>query len=95
MAALIDVAKRQLGYTNADEQGEELIRDLLDEGKSFLGRFCKDIDFETEFDVRGLLIEYVRYAMSNARDDFRQNYRKELISLSDRGRVRNALIQKE
>ena len=86
--ALLDVAKRQLGYLNADAQTELLLQDLLDEGRSFLTTFDPDCDFESPSLERSLLIDFVRYALSNARDDFSKNYRDLLIKLSNRGKVK-------
>ena len=87
---LLDVLKRQLYLSQCDSEMEQLITDLSEEGKSFLNAYCSDLDFESGTQERALLVEYVRYALSNARDDFRKNYRLELFALSNRGRLKNA-----
>ena len=86
--ALIDVVKRRLGYENADEIMEETIKDSLEEGKSFLLPYDPECDFESPTLERKLLIEFVRYDLSNASDDFPKNYQDQLIRLSNRGRVK-------
>ena len=85
--ALLDVTKRQLGYINADAETDLLLQVLLDEGKSFLNAYCPNLDYEKPTRARSLLISYVQYALSNARDDFPKNYRSEILSLSNRGRI--------
>lgn len=91
---LLEITKVRLGYLTDDETINELIKDLLNEGKSFLSSYCSDLDFENPTRERTLLITWVRYAMSNATYDFNKNYRSELIALSNRGRI-NAESQKE
>ena len=84
----LDVVKRRLGYLNADEITEKMLKDLLEEGKSFLIRYDPKCDFEADTLERWLLINWVRYELSNAGDDFSKNYRDQLIRLSNRGKVR-------
>lgn len=84
---LLTTVKMRLGYLNSDEKMEEMLQGLIEEGQSFLSSFCADLDFESSTRERSLLIEWIRYALSNALDDFRKNYRDELLALSNRGKV--------
>lgn len=92
---LISIVKRSLGYAWCDENTEQNIQDRMTEGIEFLKRYDPEADFENNINFRGLLIEYVRYAMANARDDFAVNYRSELVYISDVARSRNVDIQSE
>lgn len=85
---LLTVVKRQVFQSNADSETEALIKDYIDEGKAFLGRYCADLDYEKPGRARSLLVEFVRYALAQAKDDFAQNYRTELIALSNVGRAK-------
>lgn len=90
---LFDVITRQLGYTWCPPGQDLVLRDLMEEALAYLVRYDPSITRESagaDHFVRSLVVEYVRYGLSNARDDFYQNYRKELLSLSDRGRVYRA-----
>lgn len=87
---LIDTVKRHLNYVWCDESTTQVLLDLIEEGKGFLGRFGPIDDIETDPYLRGLLIAYIRYARAGAIDDFRTNYQKEILSISDRGRLKNA-----
>lgn len=94
--ALLEIVKRQLGYLNADENVDLLLQDLLDEGKSFLSPYCADLDFDSPTLERTLLINFVRYGLSNATDDFSKNYKDQILRLSNRGKVKSyADSQKE
>lgn len=85
---LLETVKVRLGYINADQKTEGMLEDLIDEGKSYIQKFCADLDFEGPTTERALLIDWIRYALSNCTDDFRTNYRDELIALSNRGKVK-------
>lgn len=86
--SLLAVIKRQLFQSNADSEMEALLIDYMEEGKAYLNRYCADLDFEKPGRARSLLVDYIRYALSNARDDFPVNYRSELIALSNLGRTK-------
>ncbi len=85
---LLTAVKRQVFQSNADSEMEALIKDYIDEGKAFLGRYCAGLDYEKPGRARSLLVEFVRYALAQAKDDFAQNYRTELIALSNVGRAK-------
>lgn len=82
------MVKRQLYQSNADVNMDALLNDYIEEGKAFLNRYCADLDYNKPGRARSLLIDYIRYALSNARDDFPANYRSELIALSNLGRTK-------
>ncbi|MBD5423951.1 MAG: hypothetical protein HDR44_02335 [Allobaculum sp.] len=84
---LLEIVKLRLGYLKSDEKMDEMLQGLIEEGQSFLSSFCIDLNFESSTRERSLLIEWIRYALSNALDDFRKNYRDELLALSNRGKV--------
>lgn len=94
MASLIALVKRHLGMEWCDESTTLILGEQIEEAMFFLRRYDPYSDFEEDAWVRGLMIEYVRYTRAGASDDFRKNYRNDLISLSDRGRVRHAQKQK-
>lgn len=85
---LLETVKVRLGYVNADTRTEGMLEDLIKEGKNYIQKFCADLDFDSPTVERALLIDWIRYALSNCTDDFRKNYRDELIALSNRGKVK-------
>ena len=87
-ASLLTVIKRQLFQSNADSEMVAVLEDYAEEGQAFLNRYCAGLDYTKPGQARSLLVEYVRYALANARDDFPKNYRSELLSLSNEGRVK-------
>ena len=93
--ALLDVLKQRLDYEYGDKHIDQMLSGIAEEGKAFLSRYCPGLDFEGPTIARSLLVEYVRYSLSNALDDFSKNYHKELFALSNRGRVLNANGQEE
>lgn len=85
---LLTLVKRQLYQTNADPETEAIISDLIEDAKAFLGRYAIDPDYSKATRERALLVEYVRYSLANARDDFPKNYRDEIFALSNTGKVK-------
>lgn len=84
---LLELVKRQLGYKWCDQDMINSISEQIEDGKAFLNRFALIPDFKADPYARSLLVSYVRYARAGALDDFRANYRTDLLSLSDHGRV--------
>jgi len=90
MDALTETIAREVGYEWSDNSTAMLLLDYIEEGEAFLIRYDPKADFNEDKFIRGLLVEYVRYALANARDDFKRNYAEEILYLSHMGRVKNA-----
>jgi hypothetical protein len=78
-------------YLNVNwEEGDSQLTLMIEGGVSYLSRKTgAAIDFNEDKDARALLCDYVRYARSNALDEFEQNYIHEIISLREKYQVRN------
>lgn len=86
---MLDYVKRQLGYSYCDDVMTARLSDLIEAGQSFLSRFDPSIDWarpqSVDAWVKMLLVNLIRYELSNASDDFPINYRAELLALYHRG----------
>lgn len=83
--AILDVVKRECSLTNCNAEMEQVLTDYIEEGQAFLERYCRDLNYEKAGQERTLLVEYVRYRLASALDDFKVNYFTEILSLSNRG----------
>lgn len=90
MDALTETIAREVGYEWSDDSTAMLLLDYIEEGEAFLNRYYPAADFEEDKFLRSLLVEYVRYSLANARDDFKKNYAEEILYLSHLGRTKNA-----
>jgi hypothetical protein len=83
---LLKKIKNYLDITwELDETEEEKLLGLINSGKSYLNRRAgAEIDFESDDDGLMMLKDYVRYARSNALDEFENNYLHEIISLRNK-----------
>lgn len=87
MDELLNIVASALGYQWLDDESKKVLDYQIEEGSRFLKNLDPSIDFGSDAWSRGLLISYVMYTRANAGDEFRKNYRQDLLILSDRGRV--------
>ena len=81
---MLDLIKSALQITWCPPIEEARLIELIAQGQAFLLRYDPTIEWDTDFEARSLLVEYVRYARANARDDFSMNYAQEILSLNTR-----------
>lgn len=84
---LVGIVKRHAGLAWCDERAAQTLAEQIEEAAAFLSLYDPTVDFLKDHWARGLLIAYVRYIRAGASDDFRTNYRADILALSDRGRV--------
>lgn len=87
MDQLVNQVIEALGYQWIDEDSKKALTYQVKEGSAFLKNLDPSIDFEKDSWCFGLLVAYVVYTRSNAGDQFRKNYRSDLLILADRGRL--------
>lgn len=82
---LLSAVKNYLDITWADAALDEKLTGMIARGKSYINSVAgSTMDYEAEDKPRELLFEYIRYARSNALDEFQGNYLHELLSLQNR-----------
>lgn len=95
---LFEEVKLSLDYENIDDFTQRKINQFISKGKQHLRLRAPDLndsDFEDVYNhAHSLLLDYCRYANSNATEDFDKNYRGELLSLRQDYEVR-AFEQKQ
>ena len=80
--------KNYLQITWNDEQNDRRLKGILERGKARLQEIAgAPLDFDTEGSAKALLLDYCRYANSQALEVFEQNFRAELLSLNLRKQV--------
>lgn len=87
---LLNQIKVDLGYKWCDDSTNEKLKHLIAEGLAYLKKYSPSADFQSDEFAISLLKNYVLYALSNATDDFKVNYKDEIILFSDLGRANNA-----
>lgn len=90
---MLEHVKTQLGYMWCDDATEKVLKNYMADGLRFLQIYNPSANFESDNFASSLLVEYVRYALANARDDFKVNYKEELLLFSDMGRVENVSVE--
>lgn len=90
--ALLDDVKQYIDELSSDELIDKKVKQIIARAKSYLRRFdpmLDDNDFEekTSF-VHSLLLDYCRYDFCNASEDFKANYKDELIDLRNHYKVK-------
>ena len=79
---LLEAVKNYLDITWADNAGDEKLSGIIARGMKYIDAAAgEELDYTEEDKPRELLMEYVRYARSNALDEFQNNYLHELLSL--------------
>jgi hypothetical protein len=87
---LLPDVKNYLDVTWEDEAGDRKIARLIEAGVSYLCRKAgSDIDISGDRDAYMLLVDYVRYARSNALDLFEQAYIHEICALREKYETKN------
>lgn len=86
---LLSAARNYLDITWEDDAGDHKITGILERGIQELNNIAGiELDVASETVERQLLLDYCRYARSNALDEFRRNYKSELVMLRIRHQVR-------
>ena len=87
---LFDSVRNYLGITWEDSAGDEKLSGIIARGIVYLdGVAGYTQDYTEENKVRELLMDYCRYARSNALDEFQGNYLHELLTLQINAEVAN------
>lgn len=101
MNKLLEEEKAYLGITWKDETTDTLLRSYIKTSikrlESIFGADLNFIDGEEAYDHLGheLLITRVFYAREKALDDFDSNFRGELLTLRNYGKVKQLMARKE
>lgn len=81
-AGLLDAVKNYLDITWEDDAGDEKLSGIITRGIAYLDKVAGEaLDYTVEDKPRELLMDYCRYARSNALSEFQDNYLHELLSL--------------
>jgi len=79
---LLTALKNYLDITWEDEAGDLKLSGLLARGMKYLNKTAgAELDYSVEDKPRELLFDYVRYARSDALNEFQTNYLHELLTL--------------
>lgn len=82
---LLPGVKNNQDITWDDPAGDEKLAGIISRGMAYLDDItATSLDYMAEDKPRELLMEYVRYARSNALDEFWGNYQPELLRLQIR-----------
>lgn len=87
---LLNQIKVDLGYKWCDDSTNEKLKYLIAEGLAYLKKYSPSADFQSDEFAISLLKNYVLYALSNATDDFKVNYREDIMLFRDEGSAKNA-----
>ena len=86
---LLNLIKVDLGYKWCDDSTNEKLKHLIAEGLAYLKTYSPSADFQSDEFAISLLKNYVLYALSNATDDFKVNYREDIMLFRDEGSAKN------
>ena len=82
LAALIIDVKNYLDVTWTDIETDKKISGIVSRGVKYIDRVAGSaLDYSIEDNPRALLMDYARYAWSNALDEFTTNYLPEILAL--------------
>lgn len=85
---LLDAVKNNLDITWDDPGGDTKLSGIIARGIKYLDTSAgMTLDYTAEDKPRELLMEYCRYARSNALDEFQTNYLHELLTLQIQAEV--------
>ncbi|MDF1495222.1 hypothetical protein [Caproiciproducens sp. CPB-2] len=85
---LLDAVKNNLDITWDDPGGDTKLSGIIARGIKYLDTSAGMVlDYTAEDKPRELLMEYCRYARSNALDEFQTNYLHELLTLQIQAEV--------
>lgn len=82
-AVLLEDVKNYLDITFVDENSDKKLTGIVERGMRYLQELAGStaLGFEEEGQARALLLDYCRYARSNALEAFPVNFRAELLAL--------------
>lgn len=86
---LLNLIKVDLGYKWCDDSTNKKLKHLIAEGLAYLKKYSPSADFQSDEFAISLLKNYVLYALSNATDDFKVNYREDIMLFRDEGSAKN------
>lgn len=79
---MLEYVLRHLGYIGCDDTTKQKVQDMMERGQEYLSRYDPGIDWTKPTPMqKGLLKDFCLYEQSNALDDFKVNYRAELLDL--------------
>lgn len=79
---LLEAVRTYLDITWVDEAGDTKLSGIIARGIKYIdGIAGSAMDYTVEDKPRELLLDYCRYARSNALEQFQKNYMHELLSL--------------
>ena len=82
LAALIIDVENYLDVTWTDIETDKKISGIVSRGVKYIDRVAGSVlDYSIEDNPRALLMDYARYAWSNALDEFTTNYLPEILAL--------------
>ena len=85
---LLDAVRNYLDITWTDAEGDIKLTGIITRGMKYLDAAAgEELDYSAEDKPRELLMDYCRYARSNALNEFQINYLHELLSLQIREEV--------
>lgn len=85
---LLSVVKNYLDITWDDDATEQKLNGIIARGKARLEQIAgAPLSFSIPGMPQSLLLDYCRYAMSNATEMFEKNYRSELVALNIQGEM--------
>ena len=91
MDELLKLVLNRLDITWTDEATKQKITNIIENGKSELDRLNGiQNDYNEVGQAQALLISYCVYALENQLDQFKINYRSDLVSFINNGKVKNA-----
>lgn len=83
-ATLLDDIKNYVDITWQDEATDRKLTGIVKRGMAYLcDKAGAKVDFLTEGTARALLMDYTRYGLAAALDEFEHNYLHEILSLSE------------
>jgi len=83
-AGLLEAVRNYLDITWSDDAGDAKLTGIIARGMKYINAAAGEpLDFAVEDKPRELLLDYCRYARSNAMDEFAVNYLHEIISLQN------------
>lgn len=91
-STLLDAVKSYLHITWVDPITEQNLTGMISRGMARLQKIAGvPLDFEIEDQARSLLLDYVRYANSQALEMFEKNFKSELVSLHIDGQIQELI----
>lgn len=88
---VLEIIKNKLDITWADEQMEKKLSLIVENGIAELDRLngVKN-DYIKAGKAQSLLFSYVVYDLSNCLDDFKKNYKSDIVSFINQSKVKKA-----